>query len=667
MNKLTTGGRSPRQTAQTLLGSQLSVSVAALAILAGSSLALAQNDPVRDAPKVTTSGVPTTAGSAVVPEFEARWYPVSKFELAYSGNANGLPAPAELLSSITVELGRNESGFVSTSRGGTKTTINPGSMSGEVVNFDRTAIADVTRGIAQELRRRGVLAVLVGPTVEEVDETGTDLRQGRTTFKLEIVVGRVGEVRTLANGERFDDVRINNPAHDTIRENSPVNKGEFLRRDALDDYAYRLNRHPGRRVDVAVAPGSEQTGDITLDYLVNENRPWYILAQLSNTGTENTSKWRERFAFVNNQLTNRDDSLRLDYVTAGFAQAHSFIGSYEFPLIIPELRLNIYGAVNKFTASDVGIVGATFRGNSWRAGAELAYNVVQVQQTFIDLLGGMRWDHIETRNATANISGGTNYFIPYAGARITRNTDISQLEARGLVEWTQNDIAGTKQTEVANLGRLNPDFSYTLLKWDANFSVYLEPLLFPGLYSGQVRPMDEDGKPATWQPGMTLASELAFSVRGQHAFDRRLISNVEEVAGGFFSVRGYPESAVAGDNVMIASAEYRMHIPRMFGITSEPGKGIFGESFRWKPQEPYGLADWDLIFRAFIDAGRVVQNNKQAFETNATLIGAGAGLELQIRRNVYIRGDWGVALRALPTQNVKTGDSRLHFMLTLLF
>ncbi len=605
-------------------------------------------------------------GSETAPLPAGPSYSVSAFEVVYGMEVSGVPSPELIINTTVVPLGRVGGVYTEARQGIERVELRLGEMSG-AAQFDAMAIREVSRAVANNLRGRGLMAVLVGPSLDEVDGTGADLRAGRTSFRLTMIIGTVGEIRSLANGERFSENRLNNSAHTSIRENSPVQPGAYLQRDELEDYAFRLNRHPGRRVDLSVAPGSEKLGDVTLDYLVSENKPWYVVAQLSNTGTRNTDLWRQRFSFTHNQLTGQDDILSLDYVTAGFAEAHSFIGQYEFPIITDRLRLNIFGAYNKYTASDVGIGNEAFKGNGWRAGGELSYNFFQHEKFFVDALAGVRWDHVETNNATANISGSTDYFIPHLGIRAEQSTDTVFLNAKILGEWTQNDISGTDFREVSNLGRIDPAFNYTVMKWDTNFAFYLEPLLFPEMYRGDYRPVDADGKPVLWEPGMTLAHELAFSFRGQYAFGNRLIPNAEEVVGGFFTVRGYPESAVAGDNAFIASAEYRLHIPRLFGISTEPGQDMFGNSFRWQPQEAYGSADWDLIFRGFLDVGRTSISNIRSFESNNTLMGAGAGLELQLRRNIFIRADWGVALRGNTQSDTKAGDHRLHFLLTLLF
>src|SRR5690606_1901477 len=83
-------------------------------------------------------------------------------------------------------------------------------------------------------------------------------------------------------------------------------------------------------VDVAVGAG-EVPGSFALDYLVSDTKPWLAYFQISNTGTEQTSDWRQRLGFVHHQLTGNDDILRLDYATAGFEDSHAFMASYERP------------------------------------------------------------------------------------------------------------------------------------------------------------------------------------------------------------------------------------------------------------------------------------------------------------------------------------------------
>src|SRR5208337_91005 len=104
----------------------------------------------------------------------------------------------------------------------------------------------------------------------------------------------------------------------------------FFNEKQVNDYVDRLNRQPGRRVDVAIS-AADQPDQYTLDYLVNEIKPWYVYAQVSNTGTALTNTWRERFGLVDNQLSGNDDILNLDALT-DFNESTNATGSYEFPI-----------------------------------------------------------------------------------------------------------------------------------------------------------------------------------------------------------------------------------------------------------------------------------------------------------------------------------------------
>jgi hemolysin activation/secretion protein len=157
-----------------------------------------------------------------------------------------------------------------------------------------------------------------------------------------------------------------------------------------------------------------------------------------------------------------------------------------------------------------------------------------------------------------------------------------------------------------------------------------------------------------------------LNVRGQYAFDYRLIPNAEQVVGGLYSVRGYPESVVAGDSVIIGTAEYRFHVPRALSIQPEPSK-FMGRDFRARPQQQFGRPDWDLVLRAFVDAARVTNSDRLSFERDETLVGAGLGAELLLYQNVSVRMDWGMALVEVQNQDVKVGSNRFHFVFTVLF
>lgn len=560
---------------------------------------------------------------------------------------------------LTVRLGKLPEGYVEARAGIPTADVKLSSLvEGEGGIFRASAIGEIERAVSEEMNRHGVYGVFVHVSSADIDEaTGADLREGRTSLVIVIYTAVVKDVRTVARGERFEgDSQINHPAHANIRARSPVVPGQLLSRERLDNYAYQLKRHPGRAVDIAVAKADEE-GGAQIDYLVGENKPWMLYFQLSNTGTKNTRDWRERFGFTHNQLTNHDDILQLEYSTAGFDKSHSFTPSYDFPLMSNKLRAKVYGSVTEFTASDVGGGNLEFTGSGWSVGGELAWNVAQWGPSFVDLVGGARWQNAHITNDSAATEGDDDFFLPYVGARFTRDTNFSRSYAEALIEFNASSIAGTDHDQIDQMGRSQPDDDFAVFRWDLTQSLYLEPLFNP-------KGGTADGK------GMTLAHEIVGSFRGQNALGARLVPTFEAVGGGFYSVRGYPESVVAGDNSVVASFEYRFHVPNAFAAR-EPSR-LFGRDFRTTPQSPYyGTADWDLIAKAFIDAGRVTNNDRLTFETDETLVGAGLGLELQVMRNVNIRADWGVALEEVNKSGggefVSDGSSRFHLSFTLLF
>ncbi|MCU0688450.1 MAG: hypothetical protein MUE97_01725 [Phycisphaerales bacterium] len=619
-----------------------------------------------------------------------RTFPITSFELRYAEASKGIPRLPQLpdvVAKSVAKLGRLADGtFVARRDGGEPIDLRVGDfLAPSAVNFDAGptadlsdggAIAAVTSAIAEEFKRRGFIGVFVTPIVGgpdgsgasfdgEVSDTLTDIRQpaGRTSLRLEVFVAPVGEVRSLAAGDRVpNDQRLNSPVHEAIRRGSPVKAGAFIDKNKLDEYTIFKGRHPGRRVDVGVGPGTAQ-GDLTLDYLVTEAKPWQFILQASNTGTRQTDTWRYRLGFQHTQLTGRDDILRVDYLTAGFNDAHAVVVSYDFPLWSDRLRLRPYVNYSRYTAGDVGS-GQDFRGEAWTAGAELAWNFWQKREWFLDAIAGARYENIRTKNTTLGSSGQAGFFIPGVGVRLERYNEKWSTNAQAMVEFNASDWGNTPNSAgLAPLGRFAADDDFQTFRASVDQSFFIEPLFFSDAFSGKGLAPGQN-----WQPGMTLAHEIFVSGKFFTSMDQRLIPNFQEVQGGFFTVRGYPENFVAGDRSYAFTGEYRLHLSRLLGIDPEPATA-FGKPFRYRPQEAFGYQDWGLILRGFLDAARVEQSERLPFEEDETLVGAGIGAEVQLYRNINARLDVGFPLKDVEAngRTIGSGDVRLHFIITALF
>jgi len=529
-----------------------------------------------------------------------------------------------------------------------------------------SAINEISRVVVSELNRQGIVGVLVAPEPSQVDPaTAADLRQDTSTLRIKIYVGVVTGVRTVGTGDRFGEGQvIDSPAHRRISQLSPARpwrtgdrgkRRDLIRADVLDSYVHRLNRHPARRVDLAVAAATGQgeiPNAVTLDYLVRESKPWIAYAQISNTGTDATNEWRERFGFVHNQVTGRDDIFQLDLVTSSFEDSYAAIASYEAPLIGTDLiRARVYGNWSDYTAQDIGLPGQDLEGTTWTFGGELNTNVYQKKSYFVDAFAGLRQEDIRVRNDVASTEGDTDFLIGSLGVRSEQRLPTRSIYGELALDYT---LSGGDSTEIAGLGRLRAEDEWMLLRWDAGASFFVEPILSPGGWKEE----------NTF--GSSLANEIAIGFRGQFALGDRLIPQQQMVAGGLHSVRGYPQSAVAGDTVMVATAEYRLHIPQLMGTSSDAGT-LFGEPFRYKPDRAYGMADWDLVLAGFVDYGQTYINDADTNEEDESLLGAGIGLGFEYRRNLRIRADWGMALNDTENGAVKSGDTEFHIVATLAF
>ncbi len=594
-------------------------------------------------------------------------YPVTDLVYQYPLGHPDLPDLA-VLDRVVVPLTVVDGGYIAPIEDGRIELVRLGDLGADgVVVVYGSALAAINQGIRGYLESEfGLIGHLVTPNAEEIayQTSRQDLRPaGQTTLTILVWRAVVGEVRTVAHGDRIaeneenTENNVNHRAHQRIRDRLRVKEGDLLTRDGIDDEIHRLNRHPGRRADVTIAP-TDQPGEVIVDYLLTEPRPWTVYAQLSNTGTDSTDVWRERFGYINRQLTGRDDVLQFDYITAGFDESHTVLGSYAFDFG-PRARVKVFGRWNEYTARDVGLGFENFLGEGYEVGTEIAVNVYQDGPKFVDVVGGARFEHIDVENRVFLIVGEEDFFLPYVGVRYQKNTPVHNAFGELMIERNWASVAGTSASGVTRLGRFGADERFTILRGQLTHSFFLEPILDPEGFRG------EHG-----QDRMTLAHEMVVSIRGQYSFGGRLVPNYEFVAGGFYTVRGYPESATVGDDALVGSVEYRYHLGRATRVGDAGSMTVFGKPFNGVRTRPYGSADWDVILRGFADFGVVNVNDAPFFERDEVLASVGVGVEARLRRNLTVRMDYGMALTNIgegAAQTTDVGDGRLHFSATIVF
>jgi hemolysin activation/secretion protein len=592
------------------------------------------------------------AGESAAPRYEIR-----AVQIIYSAGQQGLPAAEELLGT-PIGLRLVDGVYEPASDPATLTQKVTLGKIGEIEPhlFTAGAIGQMSQAIVAELNGRGIGGVSVSVDPAQFDENGKDVRAADDR-SLRLVLKRlpVTAVRTEAYGERVSsDQAKSDPVHERIRSSSPVKDtvgGDgVLRTDLIDEYVRWLNRHPGRHVEAAVGGGLEPD-TLAVNYLVQESKPWLVYAQGSNTGTKQTSRWRERFGFVDNQLTGNDDILQMDYSTANFETAHAFTGSYEGEVLdLERLRWRVSGSYSQYLASDIGFADSSFTGNTATVGGELIWNFYQRGDLFVDAVVGLLHERVEVNNKLAGVTtrGSEGFLMPSAGVRAQQVSEASSLFASAMFSGNAASLGGTDAGSASSLGRADVDASWAMFNWDLTYSMFLEPLFTGGLNQAK-----------------TLAHEVSVSFRGQQVIgDDRVIPQAEQTVGGLYTVRGYAESTSVGDNGQVWSAEYRFHVPQVFEPQPTAGE-LLGQPFRWAPQAERGRADWDVVLKTFIDYGRVTNNRIAPGERDENLLGAGVGVDFLFKRNFQLRVDWATALR--DTHTTTEGSNRFHIVATIFY
>lgn len=607
----------------------------------------------------------TAAPAAVAPATVE----IDRFVFRYGLAHPDLPA-LDALAGVGVTLARSEGGAWTAATPGGETLTLRAVPAGS--RFDVGALRAAVNAIVQWFNDRGIYGVWVAFDGVEATPTGLfDGRpQGERAATLVVWASQIAEVRTLARGSRFRPEKANNhPKHRRILRDSPLQpagpdrpQGSLFLKEELEAYVQRLSAHPGRRVEASIASAGKP-GEVVLDLLVNETRPWQIAGQISNTGTETTDPWRARVGFQHNQITNHDDILNFDFVTTPDLGTWATFASYRRPLVrSARLQARVYGSFGDFLADGVALENLRFAGRNWFGGGEAIYRTGLGRGWELTGNLGANYSHyaIESRIGEASLAKGSSEFlVPFLGANVARRAAWWSLSAGLRLEHSIDGVANTDPTNgVPALGRLGADAGWTSLRWNAGGSMFLEPLFSGGR-------------------GTRLAHEISLRARGRMLLrGSRVIPQEQEGLGGAFTVRGYPESVVAADESVLAGFEYAWHLPRSLRA-SEPGT-LFGRTFRWRPQGELRKPDWDLVLRGFFDYGLrlvtpapstsgAVQIGEETplIDRDLSLMGVGAGLELVVKETVSIRCDVAQGLTDLKDENTtlaEAGDVRFYLI-----
>ena len=631
--------------------------------IAASALAQSTNPPaarlVPDArypnrqisPTLTPEQAPPAPAASVGSDNENLFSKSTRFSFQMEpANNPRMPTEASLMSTPVTLYKTDKSFSGSPDSKGEKVTLTLTELAVANGTLTDSARMVIQNAVVSSVNTMGVggVACLVEPAAKSDDKN-----------VIKVVAAQISGVRTVASGLRAGETgqAVNSDKHATIKNESPIKEGDNMQKEVLEDYLYSLSRFPGRTVSAAVSnePSSAQ---VVLDYYVQEKKIFDVYASISNTGTTETSKYQERVGILATQLTNNDDILSIDYQNSNFSGTQNVNGYYDARVgTLKDFRWRVTGQWGQYYSSDLGLAGENFNGNNWGVQGDIIWTFLQKGNSFLDFDFGVKGWNAQTNNELFQSTGNAN-FVTLSGtldAMALGDTWAIQGSFGGMYTTTNAD-----QEELDNLGRIDTSDSYFTMNGSVYGSFYLDPLLDSSWKSSK----------SLYKP---LVHEIFGSLRGQYAFDYRLTPLSQYTMGGLYTVRGFAQSITTGDNALVGTIEYRMHIPRMFSAAVPTGTfPSAAKPFRWVPDSGTGGApDWDLVLSAFFDGGTVNNNNAYAFEANTPMYSAGVGLDLTILQNVAVGIDWGWALNSIDNQSagvqVDSGSSQFWFTATIVY
>ncbi len=492
------------------------------------------------------------------------------------------------------------------------------------------SIQGLTQYILSIYQQRNYAGIYVYVPSEAIDAQ-QKLKEG--VLPIQVLEALVSAVAVRAYDPNQNPVEEGFLKSSYVKDWSPVKAGEVANQKELDDFINLLNINPDRYVSGVVTKGATPKS-LSVEYDIYEANPWHWFVQVDNAGTKD-KRWVPRVGVINTNLLGIDDTFNVVYQAPwekGIEDEYSIYGSYDFPLIGPRLRLNVYGGYSQYDVS--GNAGINFIGNGDFYGGVLRYNALQTEPDtwllgdgwFLDVKGMLEHTRSKVTPSIFPMYLGSNvhFWMWGYGLDLHRSDDLSKTSV-GLESW--ESMGGESGAAEFIAARTGAESDFSIYSAVANHSQYLDPNKV-GRFSGSFRWVGSDER-------LAPAKMTSF--------------------GGMYSVRGYDEYEVVADGGILASLQYEFDLVK-YGQTLNPQQQ--GQAQDQMKKQPFLRK---LAPLAFVDYGRSTIRNPVAGigeKRHEEMCSAGGGLLLELGDNFSGGVYYGYPL--LDTPGTRTGDGRLN-------
>jgi hemolysin activation/secretion protein len=441
---------------------------------------------------------------------------------------------------------------------------------------------------------------------------GVELVDG--ILPINIIEAPVGEVRIKYFDAERNEVEQGYLKRSALESWSPVKRDEVASQKSLDYLVNLLNLNPDRHVSAIVSKGAEPN-TLAVEYDVHETRPWHFFVQADNSGTSDR-QWSPRVGVINTNFLGIDDRLTALYQAAldDFEENYSIFGSYDFPVMGPRLRLNVYGGYSEFDINpESGLIN--FLGSGKFYGGVLRYNLLQQQGWFLDISGSLSHEEstITPSLFPQFFSSDIEMDLWGLGISAYRRDDMSNtsLTLNGV-----QSMGGSDRTEFEQ-ARTNADPDFTIFTAAASYSQYVD---------------------------RNKIQQVRGTGRWIHPTERLIPAKMTSF-GGMYSIRGYDEYEIVADGGILASLQYEYDLVRHRRAGGD--ETLMHEKLR------------KLAPLAFVDFGRAkIEDPVAGEEENKTLLSVGVGTVFEIGNNFSGAIYYGYPLK--DTAGTRKGKGRIN-------
>lgn len=417
--------------------------------------------------------------------------------------------------------------------------------------------------------------------------------------KIEVLEGIVEEIK-ISGLERLNSSYVRSRLK--VATKTPLNYNKLLNALQL------LQLDPLTENLAAELTAGTKPGSSILEINLQEADPFDLTLSSDNYRAPSVGTNRRQVQLTHRNLLGFGDRLNISYLNTDGSNSLNNL-SYTLPINPHNGTLNF-----RFSYTDSKITESPFERfniESESINYEFTYRQPLLQKPTEDLALGIRFDRSDSAltvdGQPARISLGTE---------ADGETHISAL--RFFQEYTTRDA---KQVFA-----LRSQFSLGVDVFNATINEDQPDSSFFA-WRGQAQYLRLLTKDIT----LLLRSDLQVS-------DRSLVPVEQFSLGGAFSVRGYRQDILLGDNGLFNSAEIRiniLHIPQ------------------WET---------NLQLTPFVDFGKVWNTNNINLD-KTTLVSTGIGLRLQVSNDFAARLDWGIPLVDLANNGNTLQEEGIHFSL----